>query len=61
MSMTRKDYVQVAKILNSHVRFTETKDNREEILEIALDFCDFFQSDNPNFSRERFIDAVGGN
>ncbi len=52
--MTRKDYVATAKILNNY------KDNIEYIVlsEMADEFAEMFESDNPNFDYQRFIDAI---
>jgi hypothetical protein len=51
--MTRKDYVISAEILNQ--AFPE---NPDLILEMAQDFADYFQKDNPRFDRGRFFSAV---
>jgi hypothetical protein len=52
--MTRKDYVATAKILNNY------KDNIEYIVlsEMADEFAEMFEDDNPNFDYQRFIDAI---
>lgn len=52
--MTRKDYVATAEILNAQ------KDNIDFIIlsQIATDFADYFEEDNPRFDYQRFIDAV---
>lgn len=52
--MTRKDYVEVAKILNDY-----HLDIEPQIFEDLLaDFQDFFKSDNKNFNETIFRDAV---
>jgi hypothetical protein len=52
--MTRKDYVQVAKILNAYHLEVEP-----QIFEDLLsDFQVMFKKDNPNFDNTRFRDAV---
>lgn len=52
--MTRKDYVATAKILNNY------KDNIDYIIlsEMADEFAEMFETDNPNFDYQRFIDAI---
>lgn len=52
--MTRKDYVQVAEILNAYHLEIET-----QIFEDLLsDFQTFFKRDNANFDLTRFRNAV---
>ena len=51
--MTRKDYIEVAKILGDNIDFTQNK--------IVQDFCEMFKKDNPRFDSARFIDAVYAN
>jgi ABC-type lipoprotein release transport system permease subunit len=56
MTMTRKDYVKVAEILNAQM--TEIDEN---VFATMVDkFCDLFHSDNPNFSPARFEVACFG-
>jgi hypothetical protein len=52
--MTRKDYIQVANILNSY-----HLDIDAQVFEDLLsDFQIFFKKDNSNFDSTRFRDAV---
>ena len=51
--MTRKDYVEVAKILGDNIDYTQNK--------IVQDFIEMFKKDNPRFDANRFIDAVYAN
>jgi hypothetical protein len=52
--MTRKDYIQVASILNSY-----HLDIDAQVFEDLLsDFQIFFKKDNSNFDSTRFRDAV---
>ena len=55
--MSRKDYVNVADILN------ENKDRIDSDVfhDLVIDFSDFFFADNPNFSPNRFEMACYGN
>lgn len=59
--MTRKDYVAVAKILNSYAVVAEDSNliSSFVIKSIAEDFADLFANDNPNFNEDKFLDAVG--
>lgn len=52
--MTRKDYVATAKILNNY------KDEIDYLMlsEMADEFAEMFEADNPNFDYQRFIDAI---
>lgn len=52
--MTRKDYVETAKILNA---YADTIDYLV-LNDLALDFCEMFASDNERFNEQKFIDAV---
>ena len=51
--MTRKDYIEVAKILNKNLENVSD--------EMLQDFVRMFKSDNPNFQPVRFENAVKGN
>lgn len=51
--MTRKDYVEVANILNDF-----DKNDGMETIELIYRFAALFEKDNPRFDRQRFIDAV---
>lgn len=53
--MTRKDYVETAKIISNY---------REDFpslryLDLVYDFCDWFAEDNPNFNETKFVQACG--
>ncbi len=52
--MTRKDYVATAKILNNY------KDEIDYLIisEMADEFAEMFEADNPNFDYQKFIDAI---
>lgn len=52
--MTRKDYIETAKVLNGF------KDKIDFIVlsELALGFSEMFQNDNERFNEQMFIDAV---
>jgi hypothetical protein len=52
--MTRKDYVQVAEILNAYHLDIET----QTFEDLLSDFQTFFKRDNPNFDLTRFRNAV---
>ena len=51
--MTRKDYVETAKILNQFIDRLDSKDFQD----LTFEFSEWFLSDNPRFDEERFFDA----
>jgi hypothetical protein len=51
--MTRKDYVETAKILN---KFVDSID-ANNFDELVFQFSEWFLSDNPRFDESRFYDA----
>ena len=53
--MTRKDYVEVAEILNLLFSIDYVKEGKEDFV-IGL-FAEMFQRDNARFDRNRFVDA----
>jgi rhamnogalacturonyl hydrolase YesR len=51
--MTRKDYVETAKILN---QFTTEIDSKT-FQDLVFEFSEWFASDNPRFDENKFWDA----
>ena len=51
--MTRKDYVETAKILNKFVDVIDASDFDE----LVFQFSEWFASDNPRFDEQKFYDA----
>jgi hypothetical protein len=51
--MTRKDYVEVARILNKYKTTIEEKD----FVDLTDDFSYMFEKDNPRFNLEKFLEA----
>jgi len=51
--MTRKDYVETAKILN---QFSDTIDSHV-FQDLVFEFSEWFSADNPRFDETRFWDA----
>ena len=51
--MTRKDYVETAKILN---QFADSIDSHV-FQDLVFEFSEWFSSDNPRFDETRFWDA----
>ena len=51
--MTRKDYVETAKILNKFVDSIDASDFDE----LVFQFSEWFASDNPRFDEQKFYDA----
>jgi hypothetical protein len=56
--MTRKDYVKVSEILAGYKLAMIDEYWWEDL---ANDFADFFASDNPNFKRDKFLEACNAN
>jgi hypothetical protein len=55
--MTRKDYVETAKILN----YASDKTHPSLFSKMTNDFVAMFKNDNPRFDEIRFRNAVKGN
>tara|TARA_R100000963_G_C4591135_1_gene68278 strand:+ start:395 stop:598 length:204 start_codon:yes stop_codon:yes gene_type:complete len=62
--MSRKHYIQVAKIIADQIEFTRQFNNGKieqhriaATIQIARDLADMFQRDNAQFDRERFLTA----
>jgi hypothetical protein len=51
--MTRKDYVETAKILNLFVDEMDSKTFKD----LVFEFSEWFSADNPRFDENRFWDA----
>jgi hypothetical protein len=51
--MTRKDYVETARILNKY----KDSINSNDFIDLIDDFCFWFEQDNPNFNNEKFEEA----
>jgi len=51
--MTRKDYVETAKILN---QFADTIDSHV-FQDLIFEFSEWFSADNPRFDENKFFDA----
>ncbi len=51
--MTRKDYVETAKILNNFVDVIDKNDFDD----LVFQFSEWFASDNPRFDESKFYDA----
>ncbi len=60
--MTRKHYVEIAKILNdyknSNARGNLYQLNLNAYNQMIADFCAMLKVDNRNFNAQKFIDAV---
>lgn len=53
--MTKKDYIAIAKIIyNNQFRIEDI-----EFYNFVDDFCDYFKQDNPNFNKDKFMEACG--
>lgn len=51
--MSRKDYILIASILNQ-VRYERDRSTIDRAIDL---FCDALVKDNPNFNRNKFINA----
>lgn len=51
--MTRKDYVEVARILNKYKSVIDEKDYTD----LTDDFAYMFEQDNPRFTIDKFLEA----
>jgi hypothetical protein len=51
--MTRKDYVETARILNNFVDVIDKNDFDQ----LVFEFSEWFASDNPRFDESKFYDA----
>lgn len=51
--MSRKDYVETARILNKYKGVIDEKD----FTDLADDFSFMFEKDNPNFITDKFLEA----
>jgi hypothetical protein len=51
--MSRKDYVETARILNKYKNAIDEKD----FTDLVDDFSFMFEKDNPNFITDRFLEA----
>jgi hypothetical protein len=51
--MTRKDYVETAKILN---QFADSIDSHV-FQDLIFEFSEWFSADNPRFDEQKFFDA----
>lgn len=57
--MTKKDYVRFAYLLNSmHNGFDEDMISYEAKKFLVNNMCEIFETDNPNFDRDKFKEAV---
>jgi len=54
MSLSRKHYVEIAKVLNVVLPNMPS----DSFVLLSLKLMDVFQEDNPRFDRERFLSAV---
>jgi hypothetical protein len=51
--MTRKDYVETAKILNLFV----DKIDSDDFQDLVFEFSEWFMADNPRFNEDKFSEA----
>ena len=64
MTLTKKHFKAIAEILNREYLFNKEHNiEHKEAIDLTIEkltnqFSDYFQSENSNFDRSRFIDAV---
>jgi|ETNvirenome_2_60_1030617.scaffolds.fasta_scaffold18903_4 hypothetical protein len=56
--MTRKDYIESAKILNTYAEYIKVRSSEEHYNNMVQDFCAMYKKDNINFDEQKFLDAV---
>ena len=63
--MSKKHYIEVAKIIKKHIKntgdTTEEVSPTEAIKYVAVDLAQVFINDNQRFDRKRFLTACGVN
>lgn len=64
MSMSRKNYVETAKIIKWEMDHLPDDDygrivTRDTLRRVASELASMFQRDNGSFDRQRFLDACG--
>ena len=60
--MTRKDYIQIAKVFNAHMKAaidSGAGDQQETIEDLAAGIAIMLQNDNARFDRNKFLTACG--
>ena len=60
--MTRKDYIKFAEMISDHfvpARKAPNPSGINTLNSISQATCDIFTADNPNFDRDRFLQACG--
>lgn len=59
--MTRKDYIKLAEIINSNLRYGNIREEIKQVIDLNQFYKDlviFLKEDNPNFNVNKFWDAV---
>ena len=66
MTLSKKHYIAIAKIVNDWITFYEHPDRIQNYRDaltsariLAKDLSDYFEKDNPNFDSKRFLNACG--
>ena len=57
--MTKKHYEAIAEVINNEIRPYGVNAVSQMTYDIIDGLCDYFQTDNPNFNRELFLEACG--
>jgi hypothetical protein len=59
--MTRKNYIQLADIINKNTRYGNIRNNIKRVIDLDIfysDLVEYLKKDNPNFNAVKFWDAV---
>lgn len=57
MSMSKRDYVKIADIINDNL--ADTMVESRAVAGVAREMADYFKSDNPSFRYDTFFEACG--
>ena len=57
--MTKKNYIQIAKLIRRTVELERTKQLDEPVRFITHHLANYFKEDNPRFNYQRFYEACG--
>jgi hypothetical protein len=57
--VTKKDYVKFAEMFKRQYRDLLPQQDRQFLLSVINESCYIFKADNPNFNKQKFLDACG--
>jgi len=56
---TRQIPKAIAEIIRPHLLVSKIREDGAQVADIALELADYFAQDNPDFDREKFLEACG--